>query len=989
MNTLEYDELYRKYKDLLEENRCLKAKIEGLEAAPSFIQSNPETSQTQILSLRETDKINLDNRLEEERIGTNSNYEKTVDQYSTKENKIELFMSLFKGRCDVYAKRWKNKKGLSGYSPVCLNEWTPGVCNKPRIKCSKCTQKSYSKLDEMVVEEHLRGDIVIGIYPMNLDETCYFLAIDFDNKGWEKDISAIRDTCAEFGIPIAVERSRSGNGGHVWFFFKDKLSASAARKFGTSLLTYSMGKRHEISFTSYDRLFPNQDTMPKGGLGNLIALPLQKFAREKHNTLFVDKEFEPYADQWRFLYGIQKLPEEELASLITKLCKGNELGVLKNEETSDKKPWIQKISKLQHQDFPETVEIVNSGMLYVKKSGLSQKALNTLKRFAAFQNPEFYKNQAMRMPTYNKPRVISCAEDFKEYLALPRGCKSDINNLFKEFQIKLHWVDEANQGRSINVEFNGVLTKEQQDALDALIEHENGVLSAATAFGKTVVGARLISIKKVNTLVLVHRQQLLSQWKEKLSEFLLIHEVLPETPQKRGRKKKQNLIGQLGAGKNQLNSIVDVAIMQSLHMDGNLKDCIKNYGMIIVDECHHVPAFSFEQIIKNTTAKYVYGLTATPSRPDGHHPIIFFHLGPVRFTVDSKEQAEKRPFDHYLVPRFTSFKIGSNENQKDLSIQEVYSALIEDEIRNQLIIDDVLECYKKGRNSLVLTGRVAHVKLLSEILKKRIPDIIRLTGGMGIKKTTEALRKISSTPVNKPFVLVATGSFIGEGFDEPRLDTLFLTMPVAWKGTLQQYAGRLHRLFKTKRDVQIYDYVDIHIKMLEKMYGKRLKAYASIGYKTKEGNIPDASIDIIFDQNSFFPVYLGDIKNALKQVLIVSPFVTQKRVMQMMQQFNTILQHQVKITVMTRPVEDFNENKKTTLKKTFALLEDAGVQVMFRSNIHQKFAVIDQKITWYGSVNLLSFGYSEESIMRLTSSSIAYELIKSIDIKETLQQENI
>ena len=986
MNNSGYDELNKKYQDLLEENRYLKARIKKLEAEHHSLESHPKAFQDQELSFKDTCEDEPDNRTEKGLMETGSIFGRAVNKYSPKEDKITLFMSLFRGRRDLYAKRWQNKKGQSGYSPVCLNEWSPGVCNKPKIKCSKCTHRLYSELDETIVEAHLSGSIVIGLYPMNLDETCYFLALDFDDEGWEKDISVIRDTCAEFGMPIAVERSRSGNGGHVWFFFKDEMPVSTARTFGSSLLTYSMGKRHEIPFKSYDRLFPNQDTMPKGGFGGLIALPLQKSARENSNSLFIDEKCEPYADQWKFLYDIQKLTEEELAAVTGKLTKGNELGVLKNEEETVTKPWIKKALALQHRDFPKKVEIVKSGMLYVKKSGLSQRALNALKRFAAFKNPVFYKNQAMRMSTYNEPPIIACSDDFEDYLALPRGCEDDINNLFQEYKVNLNWVDETNQGRTINIEFSGALRQEQQDALDALTERDIGVLSATTAFGKTVIGAKLISIRKVNTLVLVHRQQLLSQWVEKLSEFLLIHETLPELPKKKGRKKKMDLIGQLGAGKNRLSSIVDVAIMQSLNKGGDVKDCIRDYGMIIVDECHHVPAFSFEQILKNATAKYVYGLTATPFRPDGRHPIIFFYCGPMKFVVDAKEQAEKRPFDHYLIPRFTSFRIGFNENNEELSVQEIYSELVEDEIRNQLIIDDVVECYENGRNSLVLTGRVAHVNSLSEILKRRIPDVICLIGGMGAKKTAEVFGEISSIPVSKSFVLVATGSFIGEGFDEPRLDTLFLAMPVAWKGTLQQYAGRLHRLWEAKRDVQIYDYVDIHVRMLEKMYGKRLKGYASIGYKAKVGDVPDSPTDIIFDKNSFFPVYLNDIENASKQVLIVSPFVTEKRVTQMMQHFDPILKRQVRITVMTRPVVAFNENKKLSLERTFAILKDAGVQVLFKSNIHQKFAVIDQRIAWYGSINLLSFGYSEESIMRLMSSSIAYELTKSIDIKEASLQ---
>ena len=984
MNSTGYDELKKKYQDLLAENRSLKARIGHLEAIPHSAESNPRVSQTQELSFREThESPPPDDRTERGLMEAGSAYGKAVNKHSSKEDKISLFMSLFRGRRDVYAKRWENRKGGFGYSPVCLNEWAPRVCNKPKIKCSKCAHRLYSELNETIVEEHLSGSTVVGIYPMTLDETCYFLALDFDGKGWEKDVSVMRDTCAEFGMPMAVERSRSGNGGHVWFFFGDEMPVPAARKFGASLLTYSMGKRHEIPFKSYDRLFPNQDTMPKGGFGGLIALPLQKSAREHSNSLFVDEKYKPYADQWKFLCDIQKLTEEELTAVTAKLTKGNELGVLKREEETVTKPWVRKALALQHRDFPKTVEVVESGMLYVKKAGLSERALNALKRFAAFKNPVFYKNQAMRMSTYGEPPVIACSDDFEDYLALPRGCQDDVNSLFQEYRVNVDWVDETNPGRTINIEFGGDLRQEQQDALDALIEQDIGVLSATTAFGKTVIGARLISIRKVNTLVLVHRQKLLTQWVERLSEFLLIHETLPELPKKKGRKKKMALIGQLGAGKNRLSSIVDVAIMQSLNKGGDVKDCIRDYGMIIVDECHHVPAVSFEQILKNATAKYVYGLTATPFRPDGRHPIIFFYCGPMKFVVDAKEQAEKRPFDHYLIPRFTSFKIGFNEDHGELSVQEIYSEMIEDEVRNQLIIDDVVECYESGRNCLVLTGRVAHVNALSEMLKRRVSDVICLTGGMGAKKTAEAFGEISSIPADKPFVLVATGSFIGEGFDEPRLDTLFLAMPIAWKGTLQQYAGRLHRLWEAKRDVQIYDYVDIRVRMLEKMYGKRLKGYAAIGYKAKVGDVPGSPIDIIFDRNSFFPVYLSDIENALAQILIVSPFVTEKRVTQMMQHFDPVLKRQVKITVMTRPAGAFNENKTLSLERAFAILEDAGIQVLFESNIHQKFALIDQKIAWYGSINLLSFGYAEESIMRLVSSSIAYELTKSIDITET------
>ncbi len=734
MNHLRYDELYQKYLSLLEENACLKAKLKQIEAAPGSLNIFPENHSNQDV-LSET-ALNQEpfNEIRENFIRPDFICTKPVHHYSATTDKISLFMSLFKGRKDVYAKRWENKKGQTGYSPVCMNEWKPGICHKQKIKCSNCDQKHYSELNETIIEKHLQGEMVIGIYPMCQDETCCFLAIDFDDKGWEKDISVVRDSCAQMGIPVAAERSRSGNGGHLWLFFENPIPASMARKFGSSLLTYSMQKRHEISFKSYDRLFPNQDTMPKGGLGNLIALPLQKTARKKGNAVFIDDQFEPYKDQWEFLCNIRKLAEDELLSFLTKLSKGNDLGVLKHEEAGTFKPWVKAAIQLQTLDFPEAVEITISNMMYIKNTGISQKALNILKRLAAFKNPEFYKFQAMRMPIFNKPRIISCSEEFDDYLALPRGCEDDVINLLNDYKVKIHQTDETNPGRPIDIEFNGMLRQEQQDAIDALLEHDTGVLSATTAFGKTVVGAKLIASRKVNTLILVHRQHLLSQWQERLSQFLLIHEKFPEPPKKRGRKKKTNIIGRLGAGKDNLNKIVDVAIMQSLITGGVVKDCIKDYGMIIVDECHHVPAVNFEQILKNAPARYIYGLTATSFRQEGHHPIIFFYCGPVRFSVDPKTQAEKRPFDHYLIPRFTSFKIGLSRKQEDLTLQDIKSELTSDDIRNQLIIDDVVACHKSGRNYLVLTGRVSHVTALYEALTKKIPDVISLTACMKVKK---------------------------------------------------------------------------------------------------------------------------------------------------------------------------------------------------------------------------------------------------------------
>lgn len=990
--------LLKKYQSLLIENDRLKTENKQLkDRLNSYINSHPvkdESLKPEISSEEKEITTALPSESNSKPLKKDS--EISINNYNSPTEKIKLFMELFKGRKDIYAKRWQNKNNRSGYAPVCSNEWVPGICSKPKIKCMECNNKAFEPLTEKVIEKHLKGEIVVGIYPLNHDESCCFLAIDFDDDGWQKDISIIRDVCKEFDIPYAVERSRSSKGGHVWFFFEEQAPAATARKFGSSLLTFAMNKRHEIKFKSYDRFFPNQDTIPKGGLGNLIALPLQMEARRKGNSLFVDKEFNPYPDQWAFLSSVKKLSCNEVERLTRELStssNGSELGTLRKNDDEQIKPWDKIIfPNLTRNDFPRRISIVEADMLYILKEGISQKALNRLKRLAAFKNPEFYKAQAMRMPTYNKPRIISCSDETDEYLCLPRGCKQEVENLLSEYAVDLDIEDKTNHGKKINIEFNGLLRDEQFLAYNNLVKYNNGVLAAATAFGKTIVALKLIAERKTNTLIIVHRKQLLSQWIEKLSEFLIIKEELPLQKKKSGRKKQQSLIGQIGGGKENLTAIIDVAIMQSLNRDNKILDCVKGYGLIIIDECHHIPAFSFEQVLKNAEAKYIYGLTATPTRLDGHHPIINMYCGHIRFKVDAKIQAEQRPFEHFVIPRFTSFKI-FNENinaqsspgGRYFSVQKLYSELVDNELRNQLIVDDIVKNYKRGRSSLVLTERTAHVELLAKKVSQKISGVESLTGKVGAKQTKEIFKRIAEKPPGKPLTLIATGKYIGEGFDEPRLDTLFLTMPVSWKGTLQQYVGRLHRLYRDKNEVLVYDYVDIHVPALERMYNKRLNGYASFGYKIKADIIAPDTPNFIFNKNSFFPVYCSDIINAQEKVFIVTPFITGKRVDQMEQFFDKALDNNIKITIITRPYENFtkwNSSRKDRgqwiLKQILESLNHKGIEILFRSHIHQKFAIIDDKIVWYGSINLLSFGKAEESMMRLESSNIANELIKSM-----------
>ncbi len=968
---MEYNILYNKYIKLLEENQRLQIENEDLKKQVSL--PIPE------ICMDNDDKIL---RMTNETISITKHELGEVSNSSSPEEKIELFRNLFKGRDDVYAKRWQNKEGKGGYSPVCLKEWIKGICYKKQVKCSQCKNRKYATLDANAINRHLRGMEILGVYPMIADETCYFLAIDFDDDGWEKDISILRQICETKKIPFAVERSRSGDGAHIWFFYKEKISAVVARKFGTALLTYGMEKRHEIKFKSYDRLFPNQDTMPKGGLGNLIALPMQKSARKNNNSVFIDENLKPYKDQWSFLSCIGKLTKSEVDFYTSEFCDFKELGDLKEIEDESLKPWekSKENHKLDTGDFPDIAYITKCNMIFIRKMGFSSKALNTIKRMAAFKNPEFYKAQAMRLPTFDKPRVISLSDETQEYLCIPRGCEADLYNFLSANKIKLKCDDKTYIGKSISVKFNGKLREEQVTAAQTMLKYDNGVLSATTAFGKTVIGAKLIAERKVNTLIIVHTQQLLEQWRERLNHFLIINEVLPVSDiKRRGRKKNVSIIGQIGAGKNRLSGVIDIATMQSLVKDGVVKELVKDYGMVIVDECHHVSAFSFEQVLKNVSAKYVYGLTATPIRKDGHHPIIFMQCGPIRYKVDVLKQAKERPFQHYVIPRFTPFRKSISQNEEEWPITKIYSEISTSEIRNKLIIDDIINCIKEGRNPIVLTERTAHVKIIADALKETMSNVVTLTGGMTVKEKKFQMEMLSSIPKESNVVIVATGKFVGEGFDEPRLDTLFLAMPISWKGTLQQYAGRLHRLYENKTEVQIYDYVDVHVAVLERMYQKRLRGYASMGYSAKSNSKPFEMTNSIYNNNNFLTVFSNDILTAKKEVVIVSPRMSKRRISQILKLLENITKKGIRVNVITRPETDFKEAYKINLKEMHECIRKSGVNIIFKANIHQKFASIDEKIVWYGDINLLGYGSAEESIMRLESVTIANELLCSCE----------
>ena len=739
----------------------------------------------------------------------------------TPNKKISLFRSLFHGREDVYPVRWESQKGKSGYSPTCDNEWDSVLCRKP---CSKCPNSNYLPITDAVIKEHLTGIKTIGVYPLLLDETCFFLVADFDKEYWQDDVSIFLRSCWEMEIPAVMERSRSGQGGHVWIFFSEALPAMLARKLGSAVLTNALSKRHRIGLGSYDRFFPSQDTMPKGGFGNLVALPLQRKPREKGNTVFLDADFVPYPDQWEFLSSIEKMRPTDVQCIVREAERTNSIIGIRTVEHDDlvpDDPWTLPPSRRLPEPelmgpFPESVSVVCSNLLYMEKEGLSSQFINRLVRIAAFQNPEFFRAQAMRLSTFGKPRIISCSEEFPKHIGLPRGCLDDVQEFLRSNKVGLHLKDERFRGSAIDIGFQGQLRDEQYIVSKKLLEYDNGILVAPTGFGKTVIASWLIAQRNANTLVPVHRRMLMDQWRERLSLFL-------DIPLKD--------IGMYGGGKKKITGKIDVAVIQSLQRKGEVLDLVADCGHVIVDECHHVSAFSFEQVLKQVKARFVLGLTATPTRRDGHHPIIMMQCGPIRVRVDPKKTALERPFKHAVFFKATCFKIP--ENMTEPTIQQLYSALANDCDRNALIIDEIQASIAEGRSPLVLTERTEHLKVLVEMLGESVKNVVVLRGGMGKRQREAVIDQLKSITDDEERVIVATGRHIGEGFDDARLDTLFLALPISWRGTLQQYAGRLHRVHDNKREVRVYDFVDRQVPVLVRMYRKRLAGYRAIGYSTK------------------------------------------------------------------------------------------------------------------------------------------------------------
>ena len=954
-----------------------------------------------------------------------------VSRSSSLEEKYQLFVSLFAGRPDVHARRFESKSGSKGYSPVCANQFNSSFCAKnPRVKgkanCITCSHQAFEPITLEAFEAHLSGEDprsrdVLGAYPIDGDDRCSFIVADFDGKkrpeGESDDQSvdqsfgsqdstandigneatglkafetanAFRQICLAHQIPVYLEISRSGRGYHVWLFFSGQVPALLARRLFTKIWTLTMEQNPSFDFSVYDRFIPCQDTLSshglQGGLGNLVALPFQGKMRKSKFTSFLDTQGKVYRDQWELLSRVKRLDTQELESAISRLAKGAELGELMSLDDSEipQKPWAKRAptAKLSKSDFLGEVEITQANMLHIEKATLSPSAQNRIRRLAAFSNPEFYKKQRMRLSTYNEPRVIATYKEDDMYLSLPRGTVLELRSLLDGIGAKYSFTDIRNAGTALDVRFMATLRGDQPQALEAMLNHDTGVLSAGTAFGKTVVAASLIASRKINTLVLVHNLKLLEQWKAALKGLLEISNEPAQRLTPTGRKKKTEIIGEYHGAKKNCSGLVDVAMIQSLYKGGLVEDFIKDYGMVIVDEAHRVPAVSYEGVLQQVQAKYVYGLTATPSRKDGRTPILFFECGPVRYRTDAKELAKNRPFDHYMIPRFTSLQKTSVRDEK--SFTALVSGIVLDADRNRLIVDDVRAALDQGRKPIILSDRTEHVIALAEELSKSCDNVITLLGKQSKLEKQEATERLDKLPDDASFVLIATGKLVGEGFDYPRLDTLFLAVPISWEGRIAQYAGRLHRIYEGKNDVHIYDYIDSSISMLDNMYHKRIKGYKAIGYQilpTADMPASASTSSFIYGKDDYWNAFQRDCIDAKKEIVISSPKIQLHQASKALSMLAAPMLKNAVLTVLTLPLEELSEKARPVAESCIGLLEEQGIKVARKPGLHQKMAIIDQEIIWYGCINLLGNVMKTDNIMRIQDSVIAQSLLAELN----------
>ena len=910
------------------------------------------------------------------------------------ENMVRQFFTMFWGRQDVYAQR--GRKG--GYFPQCNQRWNYNVCPKQRGEkrfCDNCEYKDWKPLAPETILKHLLGykedgSDVIGVYPLFPDGTCRFLVFDFDNheKGaaqtdyanedneWRDEVAALRSMCLQNGITPLVERSRSGRGAHVWIFFRKPIPAALARNFGFMLLDKGSASVNLTTFHYYDRMYPSQDSA--SSLGNLIALPLQGQALKDGNSAFVDQNWNAYPDQWDVLLNhTPRLTPEDVERCIlkwqTELAKDAGSFAAKSMQARPK-PW-KKTTRFFKEDVIGNLQIVLGDGVYVDTLNLMPRLQNQIRSLAAFDNPVFYKNKKLGYSNYYNFSSVYLGKDVDGYIRIPRGLLETLTASCEDASIPYEISDQREKGRPIRVSFNGDLRLQQDLAAQSLLSHDNGVLSAATAFGKTVVCSYLIAQRKVNTLILLQSKDLQQQWIEELEKFLTIDEEPPTYTTKTGRvKRREGVIGMISSTKKAPTGIVDVALVGSVYSKGRFNDLINSYGMVIMDECHHAASATSVSVLEKVNARYVYGVSATPKRTDDLERVIFMLLGPVRHSFTAKERAIQQGIGHYVYPRYT--RIVSTEDSRQ-DINGAFELISGNEVRNAQIINDVRACVGKRRTPVILTRRKDQAKLLYDRLCNDADNVFLLYGDNSDKENLANIHQMKNIPMDESLILIATGQKIGEGFDFPRLDTLMLAAPVSSPERLEQYAGRLNRDYSGKEDVIIYDYIDSHIPAFDNMYSKRLRTYKRIGFQVVSGlDLQKQSVNAIFDSGNYTDVFERDLIESEQTVVISSPELIQSKIRRLVYLMKPRQEAGVKVTVITLDPDQNLYVSPDFHQELIETLQENGISVVTKEELPEHFAVIDNELVWHGGMNLLGKADVWDNLMRIKSASVAAELLE-------------
>ena len=911
------------------------------------------------------------------------------------------FFSMFWGRQDVYAKRSVNKEtGKAAYYPQCNNFWT-NVCHKKikdGINCKNCKNRSYKTITKKDILNHLQGNAynasdVIGVYPLLSNGTCRFMVFDFDNHDkdaeekdfansddtWVEEVESMREICVLNGIEPLVERARSGRGAHVWIFFDKPIAASFVRKFGFALLDKGAEQINLKSFKYYDRMLPAQDSLPEdSAVGNLIALPLQGKALQDGNSAFIDGNWNAYPNQWETLFNKPRLSQEFLEEKIKEWSNTIDDIAANAAESDREKPW----NRMQHfnkNDVEGKLHIILANGIYVDNTNLNAAMQNRIRRMAAFSNPVFYKNQAIGTSNYDTARWIYLGKDhLSGYIQIPRGLQDELWENIKQADIDYEMEDERQQGRKINVDFKGELRPEQDKALKELIRYDNGILHAATAFGKTVVSSAIIAQKKINTLIILESSALIEQWKEALEKFLNINEGLPTYETKTGRvRKRKSLIGTLQGAHDSMTGIIDIAMAGSLCKKGKYHKMMNEYGLVLIDECHHSASETIANVLKEVKAKYVYGVTATPKRGDGLEKINYMLIGPIRYSYTAKEKAKEQGIQHLVYPRFTRTVPPRGVITDKMHPNEAYEIIHNNDVRDEQIIEDVKNCVAAGRTPVVLSRYKDHSEKFYERLKGYADHVFLMTGNNSKKEHRKILEQMHQVDKNESLILIATGSLVGEGFDFPRLDTLFMATPVSFRGVVEQYAGRLNRDYAGKENVIIYDYVDNHIPMFNNMYMKRLKAYKQIGYEFGDGlQTVKQTVNAIYDGNNYSENYHKDLFDSNKNIIISSPVISGSKVYELINMLKEKQMSGVQVTIVTWTPDSYGFGDAAYWMQLHEDMRRAGFYIRTVEEYCDRFAVIDQEVVWYGNINLLAKDKVDDSIMRVRSKGIAGELME-------------